>query len=281
MSACRDRLLRLVLAPCLFFWLGAVHAALPATPLEPVYHALFREQPATAWQQLLNLWPTLDSNAQRMAWQAALTALISRQCGNDLPVAVPAWLGHPTLDFIQRDIPLNRIYRLQFSGKTERRDLRVSLELSTGERLLNQVAPSYETNGEFMLESEEFSEALPPGVYQLTIRSGAETWRQSLALQGSTAPISFEHEGQEITTKLPPHAAACPAPWVEQSLMKRPDFVTVWRQRVAQLDHLQWPQRADAESLWTNVSVIRAEARGGLTVRIQHRLGGPLIKQEK
>jgi hypothetical protein len=279
MSFFSSRLSRMGLFLLLFFCLGAARAALPVTPLEPVYHALFRGEAPAAWQQLINLWPRLNSDAQRHAWQVALTALISRQCGNDLPVAVPAWLDSPTLDLIQRDIPLNRIYRIQLSGKTNRRDLRVTLDLPSGEKLLAEVAPSYQDDGEFMVESKELGEPLPPGVYQLTFTSGGETWRQSLALQGSAALNWIRREGQEIKIQLPAHPAVCPVPWVEQSLLRRPDFVMLWWQRVARPEHLRWPQRADAESLWTNVSVIRAEARGGLMVRVEHWLGGQLVQK--
>lgn len=38
-----------------------VKSALPATPLEPVYHALFSQQDGQAWQQLINLWPQMSS----------------------------------------------------------------------------------------------------------------------------------------------------------------------------------------------------------------------------
>lgn len=269
--------LGLLLLACL----GPARAALPLTPLQPVYDALFREQAGTAWQQLINLWPGLNSDVQRQAWQAALAALVSRQCGNDLPVAPPAWLDHPTLDLVQRDIPLNRIYRVQLHGKTERRDIRITLDLPNGERLLDRVAPGYEEDGEFRLESRELGTPLPPGVYQLTFASGSETWSQALALQGSATLAVFEHSGRGRALQLPPHTAACPVPWVEQSLLRRSDFVMVWRQRVARPEYLQWPQRADAEQLWSNVSVIRAEARGGLTIRTEHRLGGPLVRQEQ
>ncbi|MGB7192792.1 MAG: DUF2861 family protein [Collimonas pratensis] len=269
--------LALVLLCCL----GAASAALPLTPLQPVYHALLREQAGTAWQQLINLWPSLNSDAQRQAWLAALAALVARQCGNDLPVATPSWLDSPTLDLVQRDIPLNRIYRVQLHGQTNRRDVRITLDLPDGERLLDRAAPSYDSNGEFMVESKELGKPLPPGVYQLTFASGGETWSQALALHGSATLTVFEHAGRAGALQMPPHAAACPAPWVEQALLKRPDFAMVWWRRVATPEHLQWPQRADAEQLWTNVSVIRAEARGGLTIRTEHRLGGPLVRQEK
>lgn len=278
MNFCCSRLscMAFLLLACL----GPARAALPLTPLQPVYHALFREQAGKAWQELINLWPGLNSDAQRQAWQAALAALVSRQCGNDLPVAVPSWLDSPILDLVQRDIPLNRIYRVQLSGKTKRRDVRVTLDLPGGERLLDQVKPSYEAGDTFLLESTERGEPLPSGVYRLTFTSGAETWQQPLALQGNAALQWIRHEGQETKIRFPAYPAGCPAPWIEQSLLQRPDFVTVWRRRVARPDKLSWPDRADAERLWTNISVIRAEARGGLTVRLVHRLGGPLAAKD-
>ncbi|MEO6917517.1 MAG: DUF2861 family protein [Collimonas sp.] len=257
---------------------GTARAGLPDTPLEPVYHALFSGNASATWQQLIALWPRLDSDAQRLAWQASLTALVSRQCGNDIPVAVPSWLENPTLDLIQRDIPLNRIYRIQLNGKTSRRDLRISLELPDGERLLAEAVPVYEEKDEFRLESKELGEPFPPGVYKLAFSSGGETWRQSFALQGSAALNWIGREGAAIKVRLPEHAIACPAPWVEQMLLRRPAFSMVWWHRAERSDKLQWPQRSDVESLWSDVSVIRAEARGGLTVRMMHRLGGPLLQ---
>jgi hypothetical protein len=259
---------------------GPARADLADTPLEPVYHALFSGNAQATWQQLITIWPRLNSDAQRTAWQASLTALVSRQCGKDIPVAAPVWLDNPTLDLVQRDIPLNRIYRVQFNGKTKRRDLRVTLDSPSGEKLLAEAAPRYETGDQFVLESQDLGEPLPAGVYQITVTSGADTWRQKLALPGSAALNWIRREGQGIKVRLPAHADACPAPWVEQSLLQRPDFVTVWSQRVASPEQLRWPPRADAESLWTSVSVIRAEARGGLTLRLVHRLGGPLAVKE-
>ena len=266
----------------LFFNGGATQAAMPSTPLVPVYHALFADKPAIAWQQLINLWPRLNSSAQRQAWQEALEALISRQCGNDLPVDVPAWLEHPTLELIQRDIPLNRIYRVQFLGKTARRDLQVSLTLPTGEKLFTNVMPAYEEDNQFVIESKELGTPFPPGVYQFTLTSGGETWQQSLALEGSGAPNWIRREAQQIKIQRPDHTAVCPTPWVEQSLFQRGNFKRIWWQRVVKTDALTWPKRRDAESLWANVSVIRAEARGGLTVRVEHHFSGLFLslKQE-
>lgn len=91
---------------------NTAEAALPATPFEPVYHALFSQHNDLAWQQLIILWPQLSSTTQRTMWWQALEGVISAQCGNDLPIAVPKWLVHPLLTLIQRDTPLNLIYRV-------------------------------------------------------------------------------------------------------------------------------------------------------------------------
>lgn len=270
------RLALLSLLP-LCFCAGPARAELPDTLLEPVYHALLDGNAPVAWQQLVARWPRLSSEAQREAWKASLNALVSRQCGNDIPVAVPAWLDGPILELVQREIPLNRIYRVQLSGKSSRRDLRVSLLLPDGEALLTEALANYQTDNEFRLESKELGEPLPPGVYQLSISSGGTTWRQPLALQGSSALNWIGREGGVVKLRLPEHAAACPAPWVEQMLLRRPDFNMVWWQRAGNPQRLKWPQRSDAANLWSDISVIRAEARGGLTVRMVHRLGGPLL----
>lgn len=257
---------------------GMAHSALPVTPLEPVYHALFSQRNDQAWQQLMNLWPQMTSNVQRTAWRQALDAVISVQCGNDLPVAVPAWLDQPTLALVQRDIPLNRIYRVQLSGKSPRRDLHVSLTLPDGEEVLKDIAAEYDDDdGTFRLESEERGLPLPAGVYRLTVRSGSDVWQQALALQGSGALNWVQRQGAQIHLQRPTTAVACPSPWLEQSLLRRSDYQQVWWQRDDNLRLQPWPLRADAEALWANMSMIRVEARGGLTLRLEHRLAGPLL----
>lgn len=271
-GSCRLTVLSLLLC----FSAGAARAELPDTLLEPVYHALLSDNAPAAWQQLIARWPRLNSETQRAAWKASLSALISRQCGNDIPVVVPAWLDSPILALVQRDIPLNRIYLVQLSGKSSRRDLRVSLLMPDGEPLLTEAPANYEADDEFRLESKELGEPLPPGVYQLSISSGGATWRQPLALPGSSALNWISRESGVVKLRLPEHENVCPIPWVEQMLLHRPDFNMVWWQRAKKPDQLLWPHRSDAGSLWTDISVIRAEARGGLTVRVIHRLGGPL-----
>jgi len=42
-------------------------ATLPQTPLEPFYHQLFNERSDLANSQLINVWPQLNSEAQRTA----------------------------------------------------------------------------------------------------------------------------------------------------------------------------------------------------------------------
>jgi len=262
----------------LLFTAMSAQAALPVTPLEPVYHALFSQRTDQAWQLLINLWPQMTSTTQRTAWRQALEAVVSGQCGNDLPVTAPAWLDHPTLALVQRDIPLNRIYRVQFSGKSARHDVQVSLTLPDGEEALQGIAAEYEDDGQFRFESQERGLPLPAGVYRLTVRSGNNVWRQTLALQGSGEVNWVQRQGQEIHLQRPSAPVACPAPWLEQSLLRRGEYQQVWWQRDDNL-HLQpWPARTDAEALWANVSVVRAEARGGLTLRIEHRLAGPLLR---
>jgi len=250
---------------------------LPSTPLEPVYNALFSQQNSLAWQQLINLWPQMTSATQRGAWQQALEAVISGQCGNDLPVPVPGWLDHPTLVLVQRDIPLNRIYRVQLSGNSPRHDVQVSLTLPDGKEIMNGAETEYGTDGQFRLESQDIGEALPAGVYHLTVRSGNDVWQQPLALQGSGGLNWIRRQGQQIHLQPPVTAPACPAPWLEQTLLKRSDYTQVWWQKNDHL-HLQpWPPRNDAAELWANVSVVRVEARSRLTLRIEHRLAGPLL----
>lgn len=250
---------------------------LPSTPLEPVYNALFSQRNGLAWQQLINLWPQLTSSTQRTAWQQALDAVVSGQCGNDLPVTVPDWLDAPTLSLTQRDIPLNRIYRVQFSGKSPRHDLQVSLTLPDGKEVMKDALAEYDPDGQFRLESRELGEALPAGVYHLTVRSGSDIWQQPLALPSSGGLNWIRRQGQQIHLQPPVTALACPSPWLEQTLLKRSDYAQVWWQRNNALQLQPWPQRADAADLWANVSVIRVEARGGLTLRIEHRLAGPLL----
>lgn len=256
---------------------GRTGAALPPTLLEPVYHALFSQQNSLAWQQLINLWPQLTSTTQRTAWQQALETVISGQCGNDLPVSVPAWLDHPMLVLVQRDIPLNRIYRVQLSGNSPRDDLQVSLTLPDGQEIMTGAETEYDSGGQFRLESQDLGEALPAGVYHLKVSSGNDVWQQPLALQGTGGLNWIQRQGQQIHLQPPVTARVCPSPSLEQTLLKRIGYAQVWWQKSSNLQLQHWPPRPDAADLWANVSVIRVEARGGLTLRFEHRLAGPLL----
>lgn len=250
---------------------------LPSTLLEPVYNALFSKENSMAWQQLINLWPQVTGAVQRSAWQQALNALVSGQCGNDLPVTMPDWLDAPILVMIQRDSPLNRIYRVQFRGKSQRQDLKVSLSMPGGKEIMLDAEVEYEHDGYFQLESDEQGEALPVGVYRLTIRSENDVWQQVLALQGSSSLNWIQRRGQQIHLQPPVVAPACPTPWLEQRLLKSRDYTQEWWQKNDSLRLQPWPQRNDADDLWANISVVRVEARGALTLRIEHQLAGPLL----
>ncbi|MDX6022235.1 DUF2861 family protein [Scandinavium sp. V105_16] len=252
-------------------------AALPVTPLEPVYHALFSQQTALAWQQLIAVWPQLNSNAQRRAWQEALNAVISAQCGNDIPVKTPAWLDSPTLVLIQRDIPLNRIYRIQLVGGSPARNLQISLIAPNGKDLMLGATAEYYAHDQFQLESQELGEPMPMGVYQLTLRAGSEVWQQSLALQGNRNLNWIQRQGHSVTLLPPETPSACPAPWLEQAMLKGSDYQQIWSLKSDQLQMQPWPRREDASELWGIAAVDREEARGGLTLRLEHRLAGPLL----
>jgi len=257
--------------------LSAQTVMLPSTPLEPVYNALFSKKNSQAWQQLINLWSQIASSTQRTAWQQALNAIVSAQCGNDLPVTMADWLDAPNLVLIQRDIPLNRIYRVQFRGKSQRQDIQASLTMPDGKEVMLNAEVEYDRDGYFKLESDEQGEPLPAGVYRLTIRSGNDIWQHVLALQGSNGLNWVQRQGQQIYLQLPMTAPACPTPWLEQRLLKRSDYTQVWWQKSGYLHLQHWPLRNDAAELWANISVVQVEARGGLTLRIEHQLAGPLL----
>jgi Protein of unknown function (DUF2861) len=256
---------------------GQTSAALPVTPLEPVYHALFSQQNALAWQQLINAWPELNSTTQRLAWQQALNAVISSQCGNDLPIGTPVWLDRPTLVITQRDTPLNRIYRIQLLGGSPHRNLQISLTTPDGKDLMQGATAEYYAQGQFQLESQELSEPLPMGVYRLTLRAGSDVWQQSLALQGVRSLNWIQRQGHNISLQPPDMPRACPAPWLEQALLKGSDYQQIWSQKSDKLQIQPWPPRNDVAELWGIAAVDREEARGGLTLRFEHRLAGPLL----
>lgn len=256
---------------------GQTSAALPATSLEPVYHALFNQQNALAWQQLINVWPALSGSTQRASWQQALNAVISSQCGNDLPVGSPAWLDRPTLVIMQRDIPLNRIYRIQLQGGTPHRNLQISLTSPDGKDLMHGATAEYYDKGQFQLESQDLGEPLPMGVYQLTLRAGSDVWQQSLALQAVRNLNWIQRQGHNIRLQSPDIPRACPAPWLEQALLKGSDYQQIWSQKSEKIQMQPWPSRNDATELWGIAAVDREEARGGLTLRFEHRLAGPLL----
>ncbi|HEY3986884.1 DUF2861 family protein [Cedecea sp.] len=255
-------------------------AALPQTPLEPVYHQLFNQRDDLAIGQLIDVWPRLNSQAQRQAWKEALNAVVSKQCGKDLPPAAPAWLDGITLTLMQRDMPLSRIYRLTLSGKSYRHDLKVSLQLPGGNEVLSAIPVQYEPESEFRVESEEFNQPLSAGVYLLTVSSDGQQWQQPLALQGISGLGQIQLHGRTIILKAPHVAAACPEPWLEQSLLTRVDYNQIWWSRSDKMLLTPWPAQP-ADNVWATVAVVSAENRGSVAVRTEHRLAGPLSTLQK
>lgn len=253
----------------------SVCATLPQTPLEPVYHQLFNQRNDLANSQLMDAWPRLNSEAQRQAWKEALDAVVSRQCGKDLSTAVPAWLDDLTLTLMQRDMPLNRIYRITLSGKSPRHDLNVSLMLPDGRKAFATMPVQYEAEGEFRVESEEFTQPLSEGVYVLTVSGGGQQWRQPLALQGVGGLTQIQLQDRAIALHTPQVAPACPRPWLEQSLLNRSDYNQIWWAKNDRLRLVPWPSKP-VDSVWATVAIVSAENRGSLAVRTEHRLAGPL-----
>ena len=103
------------------------------------------------------------------------------------------------------------------------------------------------------------------------IEAFRQGWRRSGGLNW------LQRQGQKIILQPARVPAACPPVWLEQTLLRRSDFQQIWWQRSDNLQPKPWPQRADADAIWANMSVIRVEARGGLTLRLEHRLAGPLL----
>ncbi|WP_434629264.1 DUF2861 family protein [Chromobacterium sp. CV08] len=266
-------LLCLVLA-----WTTSAAAAplLPATPLEPAYHALFSGDRAGAWRRLDALGGSISGVAQHQAWLALQGELVFGQCGRDAPSAPPAWLGDLELDLIQRDIPLSRVYNVRLNGVSPRRDLRWSLRLPDGRELFAGAKTHYDGR-QFELESEDQAAALPPGVYRLSAQSGGETWRQDLSLPGMAARDWLRRDGRKLEPHPPVHPPACPRPWLEQALLSQPDFALRWWQRRELGQALRWPANP-GEKLWASVSLLRAEFRGSIAVRQVHRVAAPLSR---
>ncbi|WP_083338854.1 DUF2861 family protein [Chromobacterium sphagni] len=257
-------------------WAARAAAApvLPATPLEPAYHALFSGDRAGAWRQLDALGAGLSSAAQRQAWLQLQRELVSGQCGRDMPLAPPPWLEELELDLIQRDIPLSRIYSVRLSGASSRRDLQWSLRLPDGRVLLAGNAARYQGR-RFELDSDEQAAALPPGVYRLTVQSGGQAWRQDLSLSGAAALDWLRRDGRRLEPRPPAQPSACPRPWLEQALLSQPDFELKWWRRRELGQPLSWPAGKGGQPLWASVSLLRAEFRGAVAVRQVHRLAAP------
>ncbi|AIR62080.1 hypothetical protein LH23_15890 [Cedecea neteri] len=253
----------------------SVGATLPQTPLEPVYHQLFNQRGDLANSQLIDVWPQLNSEAQRQAWKEALNAVVSRQCGKDLSTAVPEWLDDLTLTLMQRDMPLNRIYRITLSGNSPRHDINVALTLPDGKNALAAMPVQYEAEGEFRVESEEFTQPISEGVYLLRVSSGGQQWQQPLALQGIGGLTQIQLHDRAISLNAPQVSHACPKPWLEQTLLSRSDYNQIWWAKSDQLTLVPWPSKP-ADSVWATVAVVSAENRGSVAVKTEHRLAGPL-----
>lgn len=87
-----------------------------ADPLQPATLALLQGDNRHAWQSLQQAWPALNSDAERRSWQGMLAALSAQHCGKDFPLTLPDGVSELRLELIQRDAPLLRDYRVQFTG---------------------------------------------------------------------------------------------------------------------------------------------------------------------
>lgn len=254
---------------------AAAQPLLPATPLEPAYHALLGGDRADAWRQLAKLWHSLSSATQRRAWADLQDSLLAAQCGRDMPQTPPPWLSELELELRQRDIPLSRVYQAELRGISPRRDLSVSLRLPDGRDLLLNAAAAYGTGNVFRVESKEAGAAFPLGVYWLTVRSGGEQWRQALPLPATAALDWLRREGGGLALRPPPRDRACPAPWLEQRLLRRPAFDAVWSSRGEAARLQPWPARLRDSGLWASVSLTQASFRGAVSVQRVQRVAGP------
>lgn len=178
------------------------------------------------------------------AWKEALNAVVSRQCGKDLSTVVPEWLDDLTLTLMQRDMPLNRIYRITLSGKSPRQDINVGLMLPDGKKAFAAVPVQYEAESEFRVESEEFTQPLSEGVYLLTVSSGGQQWQQPLALQGIGGLTQIQLHDRAMTLTTLQVSPACPKPWLEQTLLNRSDYNQIWWAKSDQLTLVPWPGEA-------------------------------------
>ncbi|MEC5206794.1 hypothetical protein QF022_001750 [Vogesella perlucida] len=252
-------LLSMLAAPCL-----------AATPLDAVNRALLGADAAAAWQALAASWPQLDSQAQRDSWQAALAALAAEHCGKDAPLQLPPWQPALTLELAQRDMPLARSYRVTLSGEGDARS--AQLLDDHGSNLLAGARYEAEGGRRFRLTGPDLAAPLAGGRYRLLLQAGKQQWQVQLLLP-PVANLGWLARQPLGVARLPPPRAACPAPWLEQSLLRRSDFALLWWQRRAPGEALRWPA-ANGEQ-WQSLALVQAEARGALVLRVVQRQVGP------
>lgn len=254
---------------------ASVQAAppLPATPLQPVYRALFEGSPQLAWAALEDAWPQLPGEAARKAWAEALAALVERQCGRDLALAPPAWAGELRVALIQRDEPLRRYYRAALNVRQAAAGLRVTLTDPFGRVLLN-AQPLEEGQA----ESTDLDAPLPAGVYRLQLAAGGRSWSTRLALPRLADLAWLRRDGGHWQAQPAPSRAFCPPAHLVQAAYHQPDFRLLWWSRVDGPSAPAWPRRADAASVWASLSAVRRELRGAVEVELQHRVSGPYVQ---
>jgi len=251
-------------------------AAIPVTPLSSVYITLFEGQQYKAWDQLNSTWPALKSEIQRREWVKALRMLVSQQCGNNSPINTPEWLDEPVIEFIQRDIPLNRIYKIRMKAKTSHQELKIRLVSPSGRNLLEDTQLVFTKSNHFYLESKDYGVGFEAGIYELEIINNTDTWKIKISFQGTDDINWVNRINSHISTRRPKQPLVCPTPWVEQRILSLPNYEDVWFKQTKIRTPLRWPYRKDAKAFWASISVVRSEARGGLTLHFVHRFAGPL-----
>lgn len=242
-----------------------------ADPLQPATLALLQGDNRHAWQSLQQAWPALNSDAERRSWQGMLAALSAQHCGKDFPLTLPDGVSELRLELIQRDAPLLRDYRVQFTG--EGAITAAELIDPAGRDRLAGAQWEAEENSGVRVVGADLPTPLPAGLYQLRLAVAGKDWQVVLPLP-AVQDLGWLSRSPLAVANPPANPASCTPLWLEQTVLSRPQYSLLWWNRLPLDGKVGWP--AATPDSWRTLSLVQTSQRGQLVLQLSHSQAGPV-----